>query len=99
MFQMTLALRLGKTLAELAGHHAPITARELILWMAYDQLSPLSDRRGDVHAAQIATAVYQSQGAKVDFEDVLIDWGGSDTTEGVEDDDALETLFAALAGS
>jgi len=94
---MTLALRLGKTLAELAGQHAPMTARELIQWMAFDQLSPISDRRGDVHAAQIATAVYQSQGAKVDFEDVLIDWGGSDSTEGVEDDEALETLFAALA--
>lgn len=97
MFQMTLALRLGKTLAELAGHQAPMTARELIQWMAFDQLSPISDRRGDVHAAQIATAVYQSQGAKVDFEDVLIDWGGSDSTEGVEDDAALETLFAALS--
>ena len=96
---MTLALRLGKTLAELAGHQAPMTARELIQWMAFDQLSPISDRRGDVHAAQVATAVYQSQGAKVDFEDLLIDWGGSDTTEGVEDDEALETLFAALAGS
>jgi hypothetical protein len=76
-----------------------MTARELIQWMAFDQLSPISDRRGDVHAAQIATAVYQSQGAKVAFDDVLIDWGGSDTTEGVEDDEALETLFAALAGS
>ena len=98
MFQMTLALRLGKTLAELAGHQAPMTARELLLWMAFDQLSPISDRRGDVQAAQIATAVYQSQGAKVSFDDVLIDWGGSDESDEVEDDDALETLFAALAG-
>lgn len=94
---MTLALRLGKTLAELAGHQAPMTARELLLWMAYDQLSPISDRRGDVQAAQIATAVYQSQGAKVAFDDVLIDWGGSEASDEMEDDDALETLFAALS--
>ncbi|NDL70505.1 phage tail assembly protein T [Vreelandella alkaliphila] len=93
---MTLALRLGKTLAEMAGHHAPMTARELIDWMAFDQLSPISDRRADVHAAQIATAVYQSQGAKVAFEDVLIDWSGGEEAV-AEDDDALEILFAALA--
>lgn len=92
---MTLALRLGKTLAEL---RQTMTARELVLWMAYDQQSPIGDRRGDVQSAQIAMAVLQSQGAKVSFDDVLLDWGGGEEDAPAEDDEALEMLFAGLAG-
>lgn len=93
---MTLALRLGRTVEEL---RQTMTARELTLWMAYDQQSPISDRRGDVQSAQVAMAVLQSQGAKVSFDDVLLDWGGGGEDAPAADDEALEMLFAGLAGS
>lgn len=70
---MTLALRLGRTVGELLDG---MTAAELLLWRAYDAESPLSDQRGDVHAALIASSVYQSQGGKVSLADLLPRWGG-----------------------
>ncbi|AOM42982.1 phage tail protein [Xenorhabdus hominickii] len=72
---MTLALRLGKTLTELQNG---LSASELMLWRAYDRINPLSDRRGDIQAAQIASAVYQSQGAKISLSDALLEWGNPD---------------------
>ncbi|PHM22296.1 phage tail assembly protein T [Xenorhabdus ehlersii] len=86
---LTLALRLGKTLSELQGG---LSASELMLWMAYDRTSPLSDRRGDIQAAQIASAVYQSQGAKISLSDALLKWGDSDE----EKRDDFEDFFANL---
>ncbi|AOM40025.1 phage tail assembly protein T [Xenorhabdus hominickii] len=73
---MTLALRLGKTLQEL---QAGLSASELQLWLEYDRLSPLGDRRGDIQAAQITAAVYQSQGGKVSLQDTLLHWGEAET--------------------
>ncbi|MBI6550211.1 phage tail assembly protein T [Xenorhabdus lircayensis] len=87
---LTLALRLGKTLSELQGG---LSASELMLWMAYDRENPLSDRRGDIQAAQIASAVYQSQGAKVSLSDALLQWGNPDE----EEQDDFEHFFANLA--
>ncbi|MDE9447832.1 phage tail assembly protein T [Xenorhabdus bovienii] len=86
---LTLALRLGKTLSELQGG---LSASELMLWLAYDRENPLSDRRGDIQAAQIASAVYQSQGAKVSLTDALLQWGNPDE----ESADDFENFFANL---
>jgi hypothetical protein len=87
---LTLALRLGKTLSELQRE---LSASELMLWMAYDRDNPISDRRGDIHAAQIASAIYQSQGAKISLSDALLTWGNSDE----EKKDDFENFFANLA--
>ncbi|MBD2786415.1 DUF4035 domain-containing protein [Xenorhabdus sp. DI] len=73
---MTLALRLGKTLSEL---QRDMSASELLLWLEYNRLSPLGDRRGDIQAAQIAAAVYQSQGGKFTLHDTLLNWGEPET--------------------
>jgi hypothetical protein len=83
---MTLALRLGKTLAELDSQ---LTARELYLWMAYDKISPIGDRRYDIHAAQIASAVYQSRGVKASMADMVLDWRPDDAV-GYGDEPAKE---------
>lgn len=89
---MTLALRLGRTLHELKE---TLTASELQMWIEYDRVSPISDRRGDIQTAQLATAVLNSQGAKVKMEDVLLQWR---EPEPVEENSGLEGFFAGLAG-
>ncbi|PHM51016.1 phage tail assembly protein T [Xenorhabdus sp. KK7.4] len=87
---LTLALRLGKTLSALQRE---LSASELMLWLAYDRLSPLSDQRGDIQAAQIAAAVYQSQGVKVSLNEALLQWGNQDDAQ----QDDFEHFFAHLA--
>jgi hypothetical protein len=89
---MALALRLGRTLHELKS---TLTASELRMWIEFDRVNPISDRRGDIQAAQVATAVLNSQGAKVKLDDVLLQWR---EPEPVEESDGLENFFAALAG-
>ncbi len=89
---MTLALRLGRTLDELKQ---TLTARELRMWIEFDRINPISDRRGDIQAAQISAAVLNSQGAKVSMDDVVLQWNA---TEQEESNDGLEGFFAALAG-
>lgn len=89
---MTLALRLGRTLDELKQ---TLTARELRMWIEFDRINPISDRRGDIQAAQISAAVLNSQGAKVSMDDVVLQWNA---TEQEESNDGLEWFFAALAG-
>ncbi|WP_243077746.1 DUF4035 domain-containing protein [Pantoea sp. MQR6] len=89
---MALALRLGRTLHELKS---TLTASELRMWIEFDRVNPISDRRGDIQAAQVATAVLNSQGAKVKLDDVLLQWR---EPELVEESDGLENFFAALAG-
>nr|WP_279627420.1 DUF4035 domain-containing protein [Xenorhabdus kozodoii] len=44
-------------------------------------------------AAQIASAVYQSQGVKVSLNDTLLKWGNPDE----EKQDDFENFFASLA--
>ncbi|MEE4626627.1 hypothetical protein V2L00_23270 [Pseudomonas alliivorans] len=51
-----------------------MSAEELLLWMAFNRESPISDVRGDVQASIIAAAAFQSQGAKVTALDVLPQW-------------------------
>lgn len=89
---MTLALRLGRTLHELKR---TLTASELRMWIEFDRINPIGDRRGDIQAAQISAAVLNSQGAKVSMADLILQWRASEQ----EDDSAgLEGFFAALAG-
>ena len=89
---MTLALRLGRTLDELKQ---TLTARELRMWIEFDRINPISDRRGDIQAAQISAAVLNSQGAKVSMDDVMLQWNA---TEQEESSAGLEGFFAALTG-
>ena len=89
---MTLALRLGRTLHELKQI---LTASELRMWIEFDRLNPISDRRGDIQAAQISAAVLNSQGAKLSLDDLLLQWSA---TEPNEESAELEGFFAALAG-
>jgi len=87
---MSLALRLGRTLAEL---RQSMTASELMMWIEYDRHSPIGDVRGDIQAAQITSAVYGAQGAKVALNDVLLQWSGD---ENAEAEDPFASLEAAL---
>ncbi len=91
MFLMVLALRLGKTLHEL---ETTLTARELALWIAFDAQSPISDRRGDIQAAQVASAVFQSQGGKVSLGDALLQWNEPDQEQ--DSIDGLEAFFQSM---
>ncbi|WP_175980960.1 DUF4035 domain-containing protein [Burkholderia sp. BCC1630] len=87
---MTLALRLGKTLAEL---RAQMSAAEFALWQALNAESPISDDRYDLHAAMVASSVFQAQGAKVKVADMMPNWRGvSEDAQVVEDD----PFFAGL---
>lgn len=86
---MTLALRLGKTLAELME---TMSASELRQWLAYNAKSPIGDARADFHAASIVSAVYGAQGAKVSLDKALLQWGESEP----EEKSALEKFFEGL---
>jgi len=67
-----------------------------MLWRALNQISPISDYRKDVHAAQIAAAVYQSQGAKISINDVLINWKGEVGGEEQSEEDRVSAYFKGL---
>lgn len=75
---MSLALRLGRTVNEL---RMSLTASELKMWIAYDRLSPIGDWRGDVHAAQVSTAILNAQGGKVTLDEMLLQWGKAEDEE------------------
>lgn len=68
-------------------------ASELMMWIEYDRISPVGDIRGDVHAAQIVSAIYGSQGAKVPLSDAILQWGGE---VNAEDKDPFAGLEEAL---
>lgn len=70
-----MALRLGRTVHELSQ---TLTASEMKMWIAYDRLSPIGDWRGDVQAAQVASAAINAQGGKLGINDVLLKWGHSE---------------------
>ncbi|AWZ97938.1 hypothetical protein CSB67_2546 [Enterobacter hormaechei] len=64
---------MGRTLSELRQN---MTASELLMWIEYDRQSPVGDIRGDIQAAQLVSAIYGSQGAKVPLDDAILRWGG-----------------------
>lgn len=67
---MKLALRLGKTLAELGA----MSSSELTLWAAYDQLTPVGDERLDWLCVRTAVSSAARCGANVNLEDRLPYW-------------------------
>lgn len=82
---MSLALRMGRTLHELRNS---LTASELKMWIAYDRMSPVGDWRGDVQAAQVSTAILNSQGGKATINDMLLKWSQAEEetdTSGLEE--------------
>ncbi|MCS3467394.1 hypothetical protein M2401_001115 [Pseudomonas sp. JUb42] len=96
---LTLALRLGMTLQDLREH---MSAEELLLWMAYNRDSPLSDARGDIQASIIAASAFQAQGAKITALDLLPKWRSESDEHEIEEHEASEgeALFKAfLIGS
>ncbi|EPL9735175.1 phage tail assembly protein T [Citrobacter freundii] len=89
---MALALRMGRTLSEL--RHS-MTASELMMWIEFDRKSPIGDIRGDVHAAQIASAIYGSQGAKVPLDDAILRWGDDEQSASNDPFAGLEAALTA----
>ncbi|EAB4170664.1 DUF4035 domain-containing protein [Salmonella enterica] len=89
---MALALRMGRTLSEL---RQTMTASELLMWIEFDRQSPIGDIRGDIQAAQIVSAVYGSQGAKVPLDDAILRWGGDEQDEGKDPFASLEAALEA----
>lgn len=55
------------------------------MWIAYDRLSPIGDWRGDVQAAQVATAAINAQGGKLSLNDVLLKWGQTEEEKEISD--------------
>lgn len=94
---MKLALRLGKTLAEL---NATLSLEEFYYWVAFDRISPIGDERKDIHSAQIASAVYQAQGAKVGLKECLLEFNKTQKAPEQEQDigDALAMLIGRKRG-
>lgn len=93
-FLMALALRLGRTLSEL---RQTMTASELMMWIEYDRISPIGDVRSDIHAAQIVSAVFGSQGVKVPINDAIISWGREVEVEEGEQFAGLEAFLTQAA--
>lgn len=88
---MTLALRLGRTLNELKN---TLPASELKLWMEFDRISPIGDRRADLHAAQITAAVFNAQGGNVSLDDALLKWQAAEVET---EENGLEGFLGKLA--
>ncbi|HHR5857410.1 TPA: phage tail assembly protein T [Providencia alcalifaciens] len=93
---MTLALRLGKTLTELTHN---MDASELRMWMAYDKVSPIGDRRGDIQTAMVATAVLNAAGAKVSVSELIPVWDDEVVAANEPDNkqDPLEAWLSSMS--
>lgn len=91
-FLMSLALRMGRTLSELRDI---MSASELRLWAEFDKHSPIGDIRGDIQAAQIATAVFNAQGGKATMSDMLLRWHRDPDEEGADPFAGLEAALEA----
>ncbi|WP_414440455.1 DUF4035 domain-containing protein [Burkholderia sp. 22PA0099] len=92
---MALALRLGRTLAEL---RAQMTAEEFSLWQWFDSESPISDDRGDFLAAMMASSAFQAQGGKVKLSDMLPNWSGEPAVDVGEAEDESEGEAGDMEG-
>ncbi|EPJ7714171.1 phage tail assembly protein T [Citrobacter freundii] len=89
---MALALRMGRTLSEL---RQTMTASELLMWIEFDRQSPIGDIRGDIQAAQVVSAIYGSQGAKVPLDDAILRWGDGEQTAPKDPFAGLEAALTA----
>ena len=98
---LALALRLGMTLHDLREQ---MSAEELMLWMAYDRMSPIADIRGDIQASIVAASMLQAQGAKVTASDMMPKWAPEkvlpvDEELEAEEGEALFRAFLAAKSS
>lgn len=94
-FYFRLAAHLGMTVAEML---ARTSSRELTEWMAYERRAgPLGARRGDIHAAIISAAIYNTNRKKgsrpIDPEKLLPVWDNYQS-----EDDMWAAIRAANAG-
>ncbi|ELE9684428.1 DUF4035 domain-containing protein, partial [Enterobacter kobei] len=51
--------------------------------------------RGDIQAAQLVSAIYGSQGAKVPLDDAILRWGGDEQSEPKDPFAGLEAALTA----
>lgn len=72
-----------------------MTASELLMWIEFDRQSPVGDIRGDIQAAQIVSAIYGSQGAKVQLDDAILRWGEGEQSETKDPFSGLEAALTA----
>lgn len=86
-FLMSLALRMGRSLAEL---RQTMTASEILMWAEYDRISPVGDVRDDILNAQLVSAIYGAQAVKVPIDEAIIRWVGD------ADDVSQRDPFAGL---
>lgn len=91
---LALALRLGMTLHDLREQ---MSAEELMLWMAYDRLSPIGDIRGDIQTSIIAASTLQAQGAKVTTADMMPKWAPETVLPVDEEQEAIEGEASFMA--
>ena len=84
---LALALRLGMTLHDLREQ---MSAEELMLWMAYDRVSPIADIRGDIQASIVAASTLQAQGAKVTATDMMPKWAPEKALPVNEEQEAVQ---------
>lgn len=91
---MALALRMGRTLSEL---RQTLTASEFFMWAESDSFSPIGDIRADLHAAQIVSAVYGSQGVKVPISDAVLKFGSAEQEEAADPFAGLEAALIAAS--
>ncbi|AFQ50448.1 gp13, conversed hypothetical protein [Burkholderia cepacia GG4] len=74
-----------------------MSSAEFALWQALDAESPISDDRYDLHAAMVASAVFQAQGAKVKVADMMPNWRGVPEDAQVVEDDPFFAGLMSLA--
>ncbi len=91
---LALALRLGMTLHDLREQ---MSAEELMLWMAYDRVSPIADIRGDIQASIVAASTLQAQGAKVTASDMMPKWVPETVLPVDEEQEAIEGEASFMA--
>lgn len=66
-----MALRLGVRVREIESW--PMS--ELADWLEYNRKSPISDDRGDYHAALVASCAIRAAGGKTTPGDLMPQWG------------------------
>lgn len=64
-----------------------------MMWIEFDRQSPVGDIRGDIQAAQIVSAIYGSQGAKVQLDDAILRWGDGEQSVPKDPFAALEAAL------
>ena len=74
-----------------------MSAEELMLWMAYDRVSPIADIRGDIQASIVAASTLQAQGAKVTASDMMPKWVPETVLPVDEEQEAIEGEASFMA--